>query len=83
MKSCPQTVSQWKEAAVRKGCDKFTHPCSSFEYHYVINVWINETIEVCAPRQLIVGKNTNILQSFFKHIRPKYKIFLHLSCCTF
>lgn len=56
VKSCPQTVSQWKEAAVRKGCDKFTHPCSSFEYHCVINVWINETIEVCAPRQLIVGK---------------------------
>uniref|UniRef100_A0A8W8MLL9 Uncharacterized protein n=1 Tax=Magallana gigas TaxID=29159 RepID=A0A8W8MLL9_MAGGI len=52
VESCPQNVKEWKEAAAWKGCEKMT--CSSFEYHCVINAWGNETIEVCAPRLLII-----------------------------
>ncbi|XP_062592468.1 uncharacterized protein LOC134253908 [Saccostrea cucullata] len=50
--SCPTTAQEWREAASRKGCK---NRCSSFEYHCVINAWINETIEVCAPIKNIVG----------------------------
>lgn len=61
MKSCPQNVNEWNEAAARKGCEKISHSCSSFVYHCVINAWGNETIEVCAPRLLIVGKNASYI----------------------
>ncbi|XP_062607101.1 uncharacterized protein LOC134268877 [Saccostrea cucullata] len=50
---CPTTKHEWKEAASRKGCQKY---CPSFEYHCVINAWKNETVEVCAPVKNIVGK---------------------------
>lgn len=33
---------------------------SSCDYHCVINAWGNETIEVCAPRLMIVGKSASI-----------------------
>lgn len=33
---------------------------SSFDYHCVINALGNETIEVCAPRSMIVGKSASI-----------------------
>uniref|UniRef100_A0A8W8MS33 Uncharacterized protein n=1 Tax=Magallana gigas TaxID=29159 RepID=A0A8W8MS33_MAGGI len=54
--SCPQTAVEWKEATARKSCKNILHNCSSLEYHCVINAWQNETIEVCAPKVLIVGK---------------------------
>lgn len=54
--SCPQTAVEWKEAAARKSCKNILQNCSSLEYHCVINAWKNETIEVCAPKVLIVGK---------------------------
>lgn len=55
VKSCPQNIIEWNEAAKNKGCEKMSHSCSSFEYHCVINAWGNETIEVCAPPVRIVG----------------------------
>nr|XP_034316570.1 uncharacterized protein LOC105322857 [Crassostrea gigas] len=55
VKSCPQNHKEWIEAAARKGCEQMAHFCSSSEYHCVINAWGNETIEVCAPKQQIVG----------------------------
>lgn len=54
--SCPQTAIEWKEAAARKRCKTTSHTCSSLDYHCVINAWMNETIEVCAPSVIIVGK---------------------------
>lgn len=54
--SCPQTTEEWKEAAARKSCKTTSNTCSSLDYHCVINAWMNETIEVCAPRIVIVGK---------------------------
>ena len=53
---CPKTLEEHVEAAVRKSCSKFSHKCSSFVYHCVLNAWGNETLEVCAPRTNIVGK---------------------------
>uniref|UniRef100_K1PB63 Uncharacterized protein n=1 Tax=Magallana gigas TaxID=29159 RepID=K1PB63_MAGGI len=52
IRNVEEGLEEWKEAAARKGCEKMT--CSSFEYHCVINAWGNETIEVCAPRLLII-----------------------------
>ncbi|XP_061192407.1 uncharacterized protein LOC133200642 [Saccostrea echinata] len=55
--TCPKSAEDWKEAASRKGCQniKFSENCTSFEYHCVINAWINETVEVCAPIRNIIG----------------------------
>ncbi|XP_061192232.1 uncharacterized protein LOC133200459 isoform X1 [Saccostrea echinata] len=55
VESCPRSEQEWEEAASRKGCQNISHSCSSFEYHCVLNAWKNETIEVCAPIQTIVG----------------------------
>lgn len=60
VESCPQNIKKWNEAAVRKGCEKIKHTCSSFEYHCVTNAWGNETIEICAPSLMIIGKNASI-----------------------
>lgn len=53
--SCPQTAAEWKEAAAGKNCKTTSYNCSSLDYHCVINAWMNETIEVCAPKVVIVG----------------------------
>ena len=53
---CPQTRSAWEEAATNKNCSSIQNSCSSFVYHCVMNTWKNQTIEVCAPTQLILGK---------------------------
>lgn len=54
--SCPRNASEWNERSIRKNCSTFKHTCSSFEYHCVINTWVNETVEVCAPKTNIIGK---------------------------
>lgn len=59
VKSCPHNVEEWNEAAARKDCNKLTRLCFWSEYHCVINAWGNETVEVCARRMLIVGKNAS------------------------
>lgn len=43
-----------------------SHSCnsSSFDYHCVINAWGNETIEVCAPRSVIVGESASIYHEY-------------------
>lgn len=46
-----------------------SHSCnsSSFDYHCVINAWGNETIEVCAPRSVIVGESASIYQQMLAY----------------
>ncbi|XP_062591103.1 uncharacterized protein LOC134252633 [Saccostrea cucullata] len=53
--SCPKNTSELRKAVERKRCNDMKHSCKSFEYHCVINNWMNETIEVCAPSLLIIG----------------------------
>ena len=52
---CPQTQTAWEAAAVTKNCEQVQNPCSSFVYHCVMNTWNNQTIEVCAPKEMILG----------------------------
>lgn len=65
VESCPRTKEEWKAASERKKCyiNKYAKPCYShnckYEYHCVLNEWINETVEVCAIKKLIICKNFN------------------------
>lgn len=57
---CPTSKEQWDKAASRKNCweKALTQTCSApekFLYHCVINGYGNATLEVCAPRRLILG----------------------------
>nr|XP_022289735.1 uncharacterized protein LOC111101506 [Crassostrea virginica] len=54
--TCPQTQDEWTERSRNKNCKSHNHSCSSFEYHCVMNTWRNETVEVCAPSSIIIGR---------------------------
>lgn len=81
MKSCPQNVKEWNEAAAKKGCKKLSHSCPSFEYHCVINAWGNETIEVCAPSLMIIGKHVGIYNQM--HAYQFIGLYVHISKASF
>lgn len=53
--SCPRNAREMDGRSLLKNCSHIKHTCSSFEYHCVINTWMNETIEVCAPNMNIIG----------------------------
>ncbi|XP_056014905.1 uncharacterized protein LOC130052836 isoform X2 [Ostrea edulis] len=55
VQACPKTAAEWATAASKKGCHNIKNSCGSFEYHCVMNVWQNETIEVCSKVINIVG----------------------------
>lgn len=58
---CPTDSISWKMAAKTMNCDAIKQNCSQssnihhFQYHCVINAWMNETLEVCAPNRFIFG----------------------------
>lgn len=57
---CPRTKKEWDTAATRKDCSRLAgrQDCTDakhFRYHCVINEYRNETLEVCAPRRIILG----------------------------
>lgn len=56
---CPTDLETWKIAAKNMNCESIKQNCSSgrhhFQYHCVINEWINATLEVCAPNRTIFG----------------------------
>lgn len=61
--SCPTSKEQWDKASIRKKCweKAFKQACSApekFVYHCVINGYGNATLEVCAPKRLILGHCT-------------------------
>lgn len=59
--SCPVDLESWEKAAERMNCGSIKHNCSNnlskgnhrFQYHCVINAWMNATLEVCAPNRTI------------------------------
>uniref|UniRef100_A0A8W8JGK9 Fibronectin type-III domain-containing protein n=1 Tax=Magallana gigas TaxID=29159 RepID=A0A8W8JGK9_MAGGI len=58
--SCPTSEKEWESAANRKNCQLTAaqQTCSepeTFLYHCVLNGYGNETLEVCAPRRLVIG----------------------------
>lgn len=65
VKECPTNAEEWNIATRRKNCESIQHNCSVgiasntqqyvFQYHCVINVWRNATLEVCALNRTILG----------------------------
>lgn len=62
---CPTDAESWKMAAKQKNCESIEQECSQliglnnqlyiFQYHCLINSWVNATIEVCALNRSIFG----------------------------
>lgn len=60
---CPEDLKSWEKAAKDMNCESIEHNCSKtvskgnhrFQYHCVINAWMNATLEVCAPNRTIFG----------------------------
>lgn len=58
---CPKDSKSWEIAAKNMRCDAIKQNCSQsssrriFQYHCVINAWMNETLEMCAPNRTIFG----------------------------
>lgn len=65
---CPPNEQQWIEASERKNCLAYAKYCENpdkFAYHCVINSNLNETLEVCAYVQNIVGGNLKLCREYF------------------
>nr|XP_034331054.1 uncharacterized protein LOC117690691 isoform X3 [Crassostrea gigas] len=58
---CPTDSESWEMAAKNMNCGAIKQNCSQssnrhhFQYHCVINAWMNETLEVCALNRTIFG----------------------------
>lgn len=61
VQTCPQNEAELSRAQQQKKCEllakyqRCTKP-DQFKYHCVLNVFLNETIEVCAPVVFSQGK---------------------------
>lgn len=62
---CPSDLSSWENAAKTMKCESIDNNCLQtirskgdhrFQYHCVINTWMNASLEVCAPNRTIFGK---------------------------
>ncbi|XP_078319287.1 uncharacterized protein LOC144620943 [Crassostrea virginica] len=56
--SCPGNEEEWRKAAKQKNCPAYASKCDNPDklmYHCVVNEYVNETLEVCAIQQNIVG----------------------------
>lgn len=63
--SCPKDAASWQIAASNMKCDSIQQECSKslgldpqryiFQYHCLINSWMNATVEVCALNRSILG----------------------------
>lgn len=59
---CPTDAVSWNKAAERMDCQSIKQNCSGlnpqqhvFQYHCVVNGWMNATLEVCAFNRSILG----------------------------
>lgn len=65
VKLCPTDAISWEMAAKKMNCESIHHNClltrrlntkpSQFQYHCLLNAWINATLEVCAFNRTIIG----------------------------
>lgn len=60
---CPTSEEEWDSAAQKKNCSKFV---AQYEYHCLINAYLNETLEVCALKRLIFGNLAKTLHLVVK-----------------
>lgn len=69
VQQCPNDFKSWEKAARRMNCESMEHNCSGivdmkrhhFQYHCVVNAWMNDTVEVCALNRTIIGKLRHII----------------------
>lgn len=55
---CPTNEAEWKNAATNQKCGQLHRNCTyPFKYHCALNVFLNETWEVCAPGRYLLGKH--------------------------
>lgn len=55
---CPTSEEEWDSAALKKNCSQFVAQDTNeerYEYHCVINAFLNATLEVCAPEKSMFG----------------------------
>ncbi|XP_056020596.1 uncharacterized protein LOC125667458 isoform X3 [Ostrea edulis] len=55
---CPMNEIEWESAATYKTCGELHRTCTfptHFKYHCALNVFLNETWEVCAPERYMLG----------------------------
>lgn len=55
---CPTSKEEWDSAARKKNCSQFVALDNNeerYEYHCVINAFLNATLEVCAPEKSMFG----------------------------
>lgn len=74
---CPETEEEWREAAERKNCFQHVNQCDEpgrFEYHCLINPYINRTLEVCAyPQTIVHSKKEKCLN--FQNLKKPCTVF--------
>lgn len=82
---CPKDVASWHMAASKMNCDSMQQECSKslgldpqrfiFQYHCLINSWMNATVEVCALNRSILGKCKVFLleKSYFLNFLYQYR----------
>lgn len=87
---CPKDAASWHKRANNLNCNSIRQQCSEsvgldpkkyiFQYHCLINSWMNATIEVCALNQSILGKYLPfyILKNWWCKLLKK----INLSNCT-
>lgn len=83
---CPTDSESWQLAAKRMNCEGIEEDCQQgvktdshqfvFQYHCVINVWRNATLEVCAFNRTILDKNFHNLYILF--FRTHFLIFFFI-----
>ncbi|XP_062599159.1 uncharacterized protein LOC134260618 [Saccostrea cucullata] len=71
-KQCPRNKAERDVAAAKKNCGSLKNTCRSFEYHCVINEWMNGTIDVCAPSMIIQKGKCAEFSTGFKSIRINF-----------
>lgn len=70
---CPDSEEKWKEAAARKNCAAFASQCAEPErlvYHCVLNMFANQTLEVCAYAHYI--PSGKVLFSLYFHYNVRF-----------
>ncbi|XP_061169348.1 uncharacterized protein LOC133178639 [Saccostrea echinata] len=53
--TCPITAVEWQISSLRKNCSQYSEKCQ-YEYHCLINPFLNATLEVCAQRVNIIER---------------------------
>ncbi|XP_055999725.1 uncharacterized protein LOC130046622 [Ostrea edulis] len=70
--ACPINKKEHDAASMRKSCRNIPKMCKSFEYHCVLNQWLNGTVEVCATSIYIQSRKCAMFITELQSIRVSY-----------